>query len=59
MALDAQCGDFPRVIVLTTPSNTSFERDAPTSAFVYPLGNVGRVPQLHRWALNEISATID
>ena len=23
MALDAQCGDFPRVIVLATPSNTS------------------------------------
>ena len=48
MALDAQCGDSPGVIVLTTPSNTSFEKDAPTSTFVYPLGNVGRVPQLHR-----------
>ncbi len=48
MALAAQYGDFPRVIVLTAPSNISFARDAPTSAFVYPLGNVERIPQLHR-----------
>ena len=27
--------------------NLAFERDAPTSVFVYPLGIVGRAPQLY------------